>query len=267
MGAADAGPHESRPPCEAARAAAVDDVQGGGFGTALAALVAGLAVAAVLRHLAGTAAAAAGAARFPLLALAVVAAAAGAAAGLTERFGLTDMFGAVLVGLALPADRRADGTPDGPWTRTARRLGRIGRLLLPLLFVTTGATLASGPGAVFSWRALIYALTLAVTAKLAGSYLGARLGGRCHAVALRLAALMNTRGLTEIVVLQVGWTAGILTPALHLDLIVMALTTTALCGPLLGWIDCLAPLPAGRRIGGSSHCGEATELVRGQGEQ
>nr|WP_257789868.1 hypothetical protein [Streptomyces sp. 3211] len=139
--------------------------------------------------------------------------------------------------------------------------------MLPLLFVTTAATLASGAEVVFSWRALVYALTLAVTAKLGGSYLGARLGGRSHAVALRLAVLMNTRGPTEIVVLQVGWTAGILTPALHLSLVVMALTTTALCGPLLGWIDRLVPLPAGRRSAGSSHCGEATELVRGQGEQ
>uniref|UniRef100_A0AAU2JXJ0 Cation:proton antiporter n=1 Tax=Streptomyces sp. NBC_00049 TaxID=2903617 RepID=A0AAU2JXJ0_9ACTN len=203
-----------------------------GFVAALAVPAAGLPATTVLRRLAATAPAAARAARHPRLAVLAVAVLAWAAASATRHFGLTDVFGAVLVGLALPADREG-----GPWTSTARSLGRIGRLLLPVLFVVTGTTLAVGPEAAFSWRALLYGTTLAVAAKLAGSYLGARLGGRSHTTGLRLAALMNTRGLTEIVVLQTGYTAGILTPALYLALVIMALITTALCGPLLWAVD------------------------------
>ncbi|WP_329376820.1 cation:proton antiporter [Streptomyces sp. NBC_01351] len=214
----------------------------GGFPAALAVLAAGVAAAAVLRRLAATAAVAAPAARHPRLAIVAVAALACAAAAGTRHFGLTDVFGAVLVGLALPADGER-----GPWTATAGALGRAGRLLLPLLFVVTGTTLASGPEAVLSWRALLYATTLAVAAKLTGSYLGARLGGLTPTTGLRLAALMNTRGLTEIVVLQAGYAAGILTPALHLALVVMALVTTALCGPLLWAVDRRAPVPEGMR--------------------
>lgn len=206
----------------------------GGFATALAVPAVGVPAAALLRRLA---AAAPSPARHPRLTIGGVAAAAVGAAALTEHLGLTDVFGAVLIGLALPADGRT-----GPWTAAARALGRTGRLLLPLLFLATGTTLAAGPDAAFSWRALLYATTLAIAAKLAGSYLGARLGGRSHPVALRLAALMNTRGLTEIVVLQIGYAAGILTPALYLALVVMALVTTVLCAPLLWAIDRRAPL-------------------------
>lgn len=204
----------------------------GGLGTALAVPAVGVPAAFVLRRLAGTSAAAALAVRFPLPTILAVAAAAGAAAGVSRHFGLTDVFGAVLVGLALPADGRG-----GPWTSAAKALGRTGRLLLPLLFVITGTTLAAGPEPAFSWRVLLFATTLAVVAKLAGSYAGARLGGLSRPTGLRLAALMNTRGLTEIVVLQVGYGAGILTPPLYLALVVMALLTTALCGPLLWAID------------------------------
>ncbi|MFD7256133.1 cation:proton antiporter [Streptomyces sp. NPDC059874] len=210
----------------------------GGFGTALAVLAVGIAAAAVLRRLAATAALAARAARHQRLVIVAVAALGWAAAAGTRHFGLTDVFGAVLVGLALPADGER-----GSWTVTAGALGRAGRALLPVLFVSTGATLASGPEAVLSWPALLYGTALAVAAKLVGSYAGARLGGLAHTTGLRLAALMNTRGLTEIVVLQAGYGAGILTPALYLALVVMALVTTALCGPLLWAVDRRAPVP------------------------
>ncbi|MFD7553228.1 cation:proton antiporter [Streptomyces sp. NPDC059835] len=213
----------------------------GGFLTALAVLAVGVPAAAVLRRTVGGAVLRAPAARHRRLLIPAVAAAAWAAAAATQRFGLTDVFGAVLVGLALPADGER-----GPWTAAAGALGGAGRRLLPVLFVVTGTTLAAGPEAVLSWRALLYATVLAVSAKLVGSYLGARLGGLTHTTGLRLAALMNTRGLTEIVVLQAGYAAGILTPALYLALVVMALVTTALCGPLLWAVDRRAATPADR---------------------
>lgn len=63
------------------------------------------------------------------------------------------------------------------------------------------------------------------------------MGGEDRRTALRVGVLVNTRGLTEIVVLQVGWAAGILTPGLFLAMLVMALVTTVLTGPLLSLID------------------------------
>ncbi|MFD9725309.1 hypothetical protein [Streptomyces sp. NPDC059072] len=88
-------------------------------------------------------------------ALAVLAVGAPAAAA-TQRFGLTDVFGAVLVGLALPADGER-----GPWTAAAGALGRAGPRLLPVLFVVPGTTLAAGPETVLDWRALLYATATA----------------------------------------------------------------------------------------------------------
>lgn len=223
----------------------------GGFAAPVAVAAVGALAVSLLRGLASGAGASRAAARHPRPAALCVAALAWAAATGTHHFGLTDVFGAALVGLALPADGAR-----GPWTGVARSLGRAGRPLLPVLFAVTGTSLASGPGAVLSWQALLYATTLAILAKLAGSYLGARLGGQDHLTGLRLAALMNTRGLTELVVLQTGYSAGILTPALYLALAVMALVTTALCGPLLWAVDRVPSrggqgkaLPSGSRRG------------------
>ena len=78
---------------------------------------------------------------------------------------------------------------------------------------------------------------LGAAGKIGGGYLGARWGRQPAPVALRVGALMNTRGLTELIVLQVGYTAGILTAPLFLALVVMALVTTAMTGPLLSLID------------------------------
>lgn len=206
--------------------------QSDGIGKAVAVLVCGIPTAMVLRRLAHTAPADAFAGRHPRLTVALVAVAACVASQATARLGLTDIFGAVLIGLALPADGS-----EGPWTRSVQVLGRLGRLVLPVLFTLTGTTLAVGPHTVFPWQAMLLATSLAIVSKLAGSYLGARIGAQSHLTGLRMAALMNTRGLTEIVVLQAGYSAHILTPGLYLALVVMALVTTALSGPLLWAVD------------------------------
>jgi Kef-type K+ transport system membrane component KefB len=70
-----------------------------------------------------------------------------------------------------------------------------------------------------------------------GGHVGARLGGYHRWDALRVGCLMNTRGLTELIVLQVGYSTGVLTPAVFLAFVVMALITTALTGPFLQLID------------------------------
>ncbi|MFH8596372.1 cation:proton antiporter [Streptomyces rimosus] len=218
-------------------AVAVGLATGGGQATPALVFTAGLLLVWGLRRLGELPAARALAHRArPAFPTALVALTTVAAALLTAGLGLTDVLGAVLVALALPAD---GGT--GPWTRAARTVGQWGRTVLPLLFVLTGAGLGGGPAGIFSWQATALAVALAVAGKLVGSYLGARAGGQDTRTSMRLAALLNTRGLTEITFLQIGYQAGILTPALYLALVVMALVTTALAGPLLWAVGRGAP--------------------------
>ncbi|MGW0811399.1 cation:proton antiporter [Nonomuraea sp. NPDC002799] len=191
--------------------------------TGVAVLAGGIAAALAARPLLSAERSLAWADRHPRVLVVLVAVAAIVSAELTRSLGLTDVFGAVLVGLALP-DR---------WAFAARLLGSAARVLLPVLFVITGTGVAAGPAGIFSWEAIVLATVLAIGTKLAGSYLGARAGGRSVDSGLRIAVLMNTRGLTEIVILQAGFIAGLLSPALYLALLVMALITTGLSGPLL----------------------------------
>ena len=225
-------------------AVAIGVTKGGAGLATILAVFAGGAAALLVRRLASAGPAEALAGRYRRTVLVVVAVAAGVAAYGTQRLGVTEVFGAVLVGLALPA-RSRDGGPS-PWTWAADLLSRVGRNLLPVLFVITGTVVAAGPERGFSWQATLTATALAIVAKLGGAYAGARTGGRSAASGLRLAALMNPRGLTEIVVLQAGFSAGILSPALYLALLVMALVTTGLSGPLLRAAEWYA-----RRAGGA----------------
>ena len=129
-------------------------------------------------------------------------------------------------------------TPPEPITKA-------GSPTVKLVTAVTGTTLAAGPQGVLSWPAVLLVTSLAVVSKLAGSYAGARAAGRPPYASARIAALMNTRGLTEIVVLQTGYSAGILTPGLYLTLVIMALVTTALSGPLLWAVERRARPAAG----------------------
>lgn len=234
-------------------AVAVGVASGGARMTPYAVFVAGLLLSWAVRRAAGTGATRAWAGRVsPAVPVAVTAAVAVGTALGTARLGLTDVLGAVMVALALPADGE-----DGVWTRAARTVGDWGRAVLPLLFTVTGVGLGAAPLGTFSGAAVLLAMALALAGKLVGSYLGAWLGGRPRRARLQLAALLNARGLTEIAVLQVGYQAGILAPALYFALVVMALVTTALSGPLLWAIDRYVPAATAAgtptRTGGETH--------------
>ncbi|MET9692993.1 cation:proton antiporter [Streptomyces sp. NPDC006514] len=148
-----------------------------------------------------------------------------------EKMGMTAIVGAALVGFAIPQDA------DAPWAPAVDGIARSGRLLVPAFFVVTGVTVLNGSFSQVSWVLILSTVLLACAGKGLGGYLGARIGGRPPADARRVAVLVNTRGLTELIVLQAGFSAGILTAPLVLALVVMALVTTALTGPLLGLLD------------------------------
>ncbi|WP_433273355.1 cation:proton antiporter [Actinosynnema sp. CS-041913] len=166
--------------------------------------------------------------RFPKVSGLAVAALALLVAFQFEHWGLTAVFGAFVVGLAVPG---------GPWTAAVRPVMQVGRLLVPVFFVVAGMGLANAPRAAAPWAAILIATALAIAGKVGGGYLGTRLAGQDRRTAITVGVLMNTRGLTEIVVLQAGYSAGLLSVQLFLALVVMALVTTAMTGPLLSLIE------------------------------
>jgi Kef-type K+ transport system membrane component KefB len=111
-------------------------------------------------------------------------------------------------------------------------------LLIPLFFALTGirTNLLFSAGAV-AWLDLGSILLVAVASKWGGTLIGARIGGMSWHDASRLGLLMNTRGLVELVVLNVGLESGILPPSLFSMLVCMALVTTFMATPLINLLD------------------------------
>ena len=150
----------------------------------------------------------------------------------TERLGIHAVFGAFFVGALLP---RATHTVVA---LTERLHDVMVVLLLPLFFVFTGLrttlTLISGGS---MWGICAIVILVAIAGKLGGSAIAARATGMSWRDSLSLGALMNTRGLMELVILNVGLDIGVLSPALFAMMVLMALVTTAMTTPLLDALD------------------------------
>ncbi len=122
--------------------------------------------------------------------------------------------------------------------------------LLPLFFAYTGLRTQIGLlDSVASWAICLAIIVVATTGKLGGTVLAARWTGLPWRDSLALGALMNTRGLMELIALNVGYDLGILTPEIFAMMVLMALVTTAMTGPLLsmslGWGRSRTLAPAG----------------------
>ncbi|WP_329374940.1 cation:proton antiporter domain-containing protein [Streptomyces sp. NBC_01483] len=153
-------------------------------------------------------------------------------AAATEWLGLHYIFGAFLFGVILPrtgSERLRAEVRD--------RLGQLsGTLLLPVFFLVAGLQVdLSGLGA-GGLGALALILLVAVGGKFTGAFAAARLNRMPVRQSAALATLMNTRGLTELIVLNVGLQLGFLGQDLYSLMVVMAVITTAMAGPLLSWI-------------------------------
>ncbi|WP_411137947.1 cation:proton antiporter [Streptomyces sp. C10] len=196
-----------------------------GFLQSVVVLGGGAAVALGGRYALRTRSAAALCGRRPGLTAVLLGVVALAVAMTVKELGLTTIFGAVLVGLAVP--------PDGPWLKVVDSVTRVGRGLIPVFFVVTGVTVFVQDLGPLPWTLIVAGILLAVLGKGGGSYLGTRLAGQPKQTAVSVGILMNTRGLTELIVLKVGYDADILTAPVFVALVVMAVATTAMTGPLL----------------------------------
>ncbi|MCE7003138.1 cation:proton antiporter [Kibdelosporangium philippinense] len=147
----------------------------------------------------------------------------------TEWIGLHFIFGAFLFGVIVPRE----GTEKLRHT-IIERVGEFNSaLLLPVFFIVTGLKVnLSGLGTT-GLVELGLVLLVAITGKFGGAFVGARLHGLPARKSAALATLMNTRGLTELIILTVGLQLGMLDQPLYSIMVAMAVITTAMAGPLL----------------------------------
>lgn len=151
-----------------------------------------------------------------------------ASALITETLGIHALFGAFLAGVAMPAHPRLR-------TLITERLETVTvTFLLPLYFAFTGLRMQIGLlNDSTSWLVCAGIILIAIVGKLCGSAFAARLAGMGWRDSVTLGVLMNTRGLIELIVLNIGYDLGILTLRVYSMMVLMALATTFMTGPLL----------------------------------
>ncbi|GAA4561642.1 hypothetical protein GCM10023176_00770 [Micromonospora coerulea] len=161
--------------------------------------------------------------------LAVVLAGVLLSAAATEAVGLHFIFGAFLFGVVMPR--------EGGAALRAELLERVGQvssvLLLPVFFIVAGLRVDLSAVGSTGLAELALILLVAIGGKFVGAYLAARANGLPARESGALATLMNTRGLTELVILNIGLQLTLLDTRLYSLMVVMAVLTTAMAGPLL----------------------------------
>ncbi len=151
---------------------------------------------------------------------------------LTEIIGIHALFGAFMTGVIMPDITKFRNL----FIEKVEDVSVI--LLLPLFFVYTGLRteigLINDP---FLWRVTGFIILVAVVGKFFGSALAAKFVGQSWRDSLTIGALMNTRGLMELIVLNIGLDLKVLTPEVFTMMVIMALVTTFMTGPTLNFIN------------------------------
>jgi Kef-type K+ transport system membrane component KefB len=149
-------------------------------------------------------------------------------AWITNALGLHAVFGAFAFGAAVPRELLEKQLPDAP-----RRVEQLSLLLLPAFFTVTGLSVQFSELGARGLIMVTCVLAAACTGKFAGAAGAARLSGATRRESLLLGVLLNTRGLTELVILNVGLDLGLIDTRLFTVMVIMALVTTFMTGPLL----------------------------------
>ena len=151
---------------------------------------------------------------------------------LTEIIGIHALFGAFMAGVVMP--------PSIGFRKVMmEKVEDIALVFfLPLFFAFTG--LRTGIGLINSpalWGVCLLLITVAVAGKLGGCAVAARLVGESWKDSFTIGTLMNTRGLMELVALNIGYEMGVLPPSIFVILVIMALVTTFMTTPLLHLVE------------------------------
>ena len=174
----------------------------------------------------------------------------------TEVIGIHALFGAFMAGVIMPANQNFRNI----FIEKVEDVALV--LLLPLFFVFTGLRtqigLLNDP---YLWQITALIIAAAVIGKFAGSSLAAKFVGQNWRDSLILGALMNTRGLMELVVLNIGYDLGVLTPEIFAMMVIMALVTTCMTGPALDLVNRFLPEKNSEIPGSVIETGKYTILV------
>jgi len=150
----------------------------------------------------------------------------------TEVIGIHALFGAFMAGAIMPDNIKFRNI----FIEKVEDVALV--LLLPLFFVFTGLRteigLLNDP---YLWKVTGLIILVAVVGKFIGSAIAAKFVGQNWKDSLTIGALMNTRGLMELVVLNIGYDLGVLTPEIFAMMVIMALVTTFMTGPALDLIN------------------------------
>ena len=149
----------------------------------------------------------------------------------TELLGVHLLFGAFLAGVVMPKE------PDFVRHILDKFESLTVVLLVPLFFAFTGLRTTIGMihgGSMWLYCGAI--ILVAITGKLGCSMLAARASGVSWNEAAGLGILLNTRGLMELLILNIGLDIGVISPALFAMMVLMALITTFMTTPMLEWI-------------------------------
>lgn len=150
----------------------------------------------------------------------------------TEVIGIHALFGAFMAGAIMPDNIKFRNI----FIEKVEDVALV--LLLPLFFVFTGLRtqigLLNDP---YLWKVTGLIILVAVVGKFIGSAIAAKFVGQSWKDSLTIGALMNTRGLMELVVLNIGYDLGVLTPEIFAMMVIMALVTTFMTGPALDLIN------------------------------
>lgn len=151
---------------------------------------------------------------------------------ITEMLGIHALFGAFMAGVVMPSNL-------GFRKVMMEKVEDISLVFfLPLFFAFTG--LRTEIGLINSpdlWLVCFLLIMVAVAGKLGGCAIASRLVGESWKDSLTIGALMNTRGLMELVALNIGYEMGILPPSIFVILVIMALVTTFMTTPLLYFVE------------------------------
>lgn len=153
---------------------------------------------------------------------------------MTEVIGIHALFGAFMAGVIMPSRVHFRSI----FIEKVEDVSLV--LLLPLFFVFTGLRTQIGLlNDIHLWEVCGAIVFVAVAGKFLGGALAARYVGQDWKNSLSIGALMNTRGLMELVVLNIGYDLGVLSPSIFAMMVIMALVTTCMTGPsldLINWI-------------------------------
>jgi len=150
----------------------------------------------------------------------------------TEGIGIHALFGAFIAGVVVPKNQIFKKL-------MINKIEDISTVvLLPLFFAYSGLRTQIGSlNTPYLWGVCGIVILIAIIGKLGGVSIAARIVGNSWRDSISMGILMNTRGLMELIVLNIGYDLGILSPEIFSIMVIMALTTTFMAGPFLNLID------------------------------